>query len=588
MALGRRNPGVAALSALVLTLLVVGLAVTTRLFLVAEHRRGEAQEALENLQKEEGRTREALGQVQKEQGRTKEALNAERRRREQARQALEAITSQMVPDWLSRSADLTTEQRQFLTRALALYQDFARDTATDEVSRFGVAEALLRVAQFQRFLGEVEEALRIAEQAEQNWQALVTEFPAKREYGRNLALTCWLRSVLLRDSGDKKGAESFVRRALALNQKLLADVEADPRIEQQLGDCLNTLGTILRQTGRLKEAEEQWRALLPVRQRVVQRDPHSEEAGIGLLWVHLNLALVLQQTGRWKDADREIESALAVAGPLAAEHVHRHTCPEWLARCREVHGDILVGLADPSRAEVEYRTAVTILTGLHRDFPGHPNVLRYLLRLQTNLSGFLLRLGKVNEAEVEARAALVVLKPAATQPGMAVASNDLAGNMFNLALVLIRHGQREEACSWLAQAEPLHKAALAAEPRETVVRVGYRNNRALLANTLVDLDDHAAAVRSAEQWVAVAVDARLDNLGAAACLSRCVALAEEDIELTVEQRRGLKQKYGERAVQLVKQALANGFQDREALRNDPAFEAIRNRADFQKTLADRK
>ena len=76
--------------------------------------------------------------------------------------------------------------------------------------------------------------------------------------------------------------------------------------------------------------------------------------------------------------------------------------------------------------------------------------------------------------------------------------------------------------------------------------------------------------------------------GAAGCLARCLALAEVDIELTAGQRQALVQKYGERAVQLLKQALANGFRDVEALKRDPALEPIRSRPDFRKMLADRK
>src|SRR5262249_53518419 len=146
------------------------LTVTTWLFLVAEHRRGETQEALNQLKQEQE-------QLTQEQGRTREALAAEKRRREQARQALEAITSEIVPEWLGRTPELTAQQREFLTRALGLYQEFARDTATDEVSRVGVADAQLRVAQFQRSLVQLSDARRSGALAEQSWEHLVAEFP---------------------------------------------------------------------------------------------------------------------------------------------------------------------------------------------------------------------------------------------------------------------------------------------------------------------------------------------------------------------------------------------------------------------------
>jgi hypothetical protein len=323
----------------------------------------------------------------------------------------------MVPEWLSRSAELSAEQRKFLTRALALYQEFARDTATDEVSRVGVADAQLRVAQFQRSLGQLSEARQSALSAEQSWEQLVADFPANRDYGRNLALTCWLESCLLRDLDLKKEAEPYVRRAAALNRHLLAEGGADPRVEHQLADCLNTLGTILRQSGRLKEAEEQWRALLPLRERLAARSPHSAEHGVGLLWVHLNLALTMQQTSRLEEAEREIEAALAVAGPLAVEHASSPRCPQWLARCREVHGDILARRGELAKAEAEYRAAVATITALARDYPGYAGMQRYVARVQTNLSNHLCRQGKLQDAEAFARAALTVQELLAKHEG---------------------------------------------------------------------------------------------------------------------------------------------------------------------------
>jgi serine/threonine protein kinase len=523
----RRNPGVAGLSASLFLLLVVGLTVTTWLFLVAEHRRGE--------------TQEAVNQLKHEQEQTKGALAAEKRRREQARQALEAITSEMVPEWLGRSSGLSPEQRKFLTRGLVLYQEFARETATDETSRVGVAEAQLRVAQFQRSLAQLAEARQSAAQAQQSWARLVTEFPANREYGRSLALAYWLQSVLLRDMGEKKEAEPHVRRALALNQQLLAAGDADPRTELQLCDCQNTLATILRQTGRLKDAEEQWRVLLPLRRQLATRFPHSAQHGIGLMWVHLNLALVLQQVDRLEEADKEIQAALAVAVPLAAEHAAGPECPQWLARCREVRGDIFVSRGELAKAEPEYRGSLAILTTLYRDYPGRPGI-----------------------------------------------PNELAGVMIDLARMLRQQKQWEEARHWLEKAEPYHQVALATEPGNTAYRLFFRNNRQVLADCLVELGDHAAAERAIEQWIQFAVDPKNDNYHAATCLARCVAIVERNDKTTTEERQELATKYGASAVKLLRQAVAVGFEDVQALKQNPALDPLRDRPDFQQMLAERE
>jgi tetratricopeptide (TPR) repeat protein/tRNA A-37 threonylcarbamoyl transferase component Bud32 len=720
----RRNPGVAGLSASLFLLLILGLTVTTWLSVVAEQRRAVAVDALDLLKQEQVH-------LQQEQGRTKDALKAEQRRREQARQALEAITSDIVPDWLGRNPELTAQQRQFLTRALSLYQEFARDTATDETSRVGVADAQLRVAQFQRTLGQRVEALRSATQAQQSWERLVKEFPKQREYGRNLALVYWLQSVLHRETGDITDAERCVRKGAALNRRLLAESGDDPKTQHQLCDCLNTLGTILRHTNRREEAEKQFRELKPLRQQLATRFPHSADYGIGLLWVHLNLALILKETSRLDGADKEIEAALVVAGPLAAEHADSARCPMWLARCHEVHADILVAQDKPAQAEPEYRASVKLLAGLYRDYPGQPDIQLSLVRTRASFSSLLVRTGKLPDAAVEARAnlslreqaavkenasvedrhglawahcelariedalgetkhaeaeyraslkvwnelaskpksvalfpheraethtalgmlctrtgrpadaekefraalplwkaraveassdalrqlqygwcqnllgaavvdagrprdaekelrvAVTILTPlAAAQPQVVPFRNELAGSMVNLARALASQNQWDEARQWLKKAEPHHEAALAAQPQNALHLLYYRNNRWVLSECLIQLGDHAAAAQTAEQWVRNAVDAKTDSYNCATCLAHCVALVRKDEKLTVERRRELEKQYGERALELLRQAVTAGFRDVEALKKNLVLEVIREQAGYQKLVAE--
>jgi serine/threonine-protein kinase len=83
--------------------------------------------------------------VQQEQGRTQAALVAEGQRRQQARLALDAMSSQLMDEWLGKQKELLPEHKAFLEKALASYEEFAQDTGQDEESRVGVAAASLRV-----------------------------------------------------------------------------------------------------------------------------------------------------------------------------------------------------------------------------------------------------------------------------------------------------------------------------------------------------------------------------------------------------------------------------------------------------------
>jgi serine/threonine-protein kinase len=98
--------------------------------------------------------------VEREQRRTDQALRAEAQRRREAREALDAMSSQVIEDWLARQKDkdLTKEQKDFLEKALNYYEAFARETGQDEGARAAVAGAYFRVGNIRRKLGQLAEA----------------------------------------------------------------------------------------------------------------------------------------------------------------------------------------------------------------------------------------------------------------------------------------------------------------------------------------------------------------------------------------------------------------------------------------------
>jgi hypothetical protein len=81
------------------------------------------------------------------------------------------------------------------------------------------------------------------------------------------------------------------------------------------------------------------------------------------------------------------------------------------------------------------------------------------------------------------------------------------------------------------------------------------------------------------------VDAKNDTHNAAVCLARCMRLVQQDKALSSEQRQGLIQKYGARAVELLRQAVANGFADGQALRSNTVLEPLRERSDYRELVA---
>jgi hypothetical protein len=99
------------------------------------------------------------------------------------------------------------------------------------------------------------------------------------------------------------------------------------------------------------------------------------------------------------------------------------------------------------------------------------------------------------------------------------------------------------------------------------------------------LGDPAAALRTEEQLRDLGWDPAADYTAAAGGLAQCVAVVEKDPALSPEQRRQQATSYGDRAMALLREAVAKGLKNADLLK-DEDFDPIRNREDFQKLLAE--
>src|SRR5262249_55732566 len=127
--------------------------------------------------------------------------------------------------------------------------------------------------------------------------------------------------------------------------------------------------------------------------------------------------------------------------------------------------------------------------------------------------------------------------------------------------------------------------ALRANPRNTVYRKFYRINRWRLTEALLALEEHTAAAKAAEEFLQAATDSPQDEFTAACLLAGCTRLAEKDQRLPAERRQELAQAYTERAATFLRQAVAKGYKNLEALKKHPDLEPLRSRRDFQALIA---
>src|SRR5262249_31209748 len=218
---------------------------------------------------------------------------------------------------------------------------------------------------------------------------------------------------------------------------------------------------------------------------------------------------------------------------------------------------------------------------------GAPGRRRSVAQPLNNLSLLLGDTGRPVEAENAGRRALAIYRELVPDfldsPDH---QNGLAGTLVNLAGVLLTRNDPQAARRLLDEALPHHQAALRANPRSPFYRQFYRNNRWRLTEALLALGEHVEAAETAGGFLRAAVDPPQDAFMAACLLAGCVRLAQTDERLSAERRRELAESYAERAVGLLRQAVAKGYKDLEALKKRPELEPLRSRGDFQALLAD--
>jgi len=127
---------------------------------------------------------------------------------------------------------------------------------------------------------------------------------------------------------------------------------------------------------------------------------------------------------------------------------------------------------------------------------------------------------------------------------------------------------------------------LKVRPKNSSYRLFYRNNVWTLAQSYLGLGDHARIAASADEMARFAYDPPNDNYLAACFLSRCVPLADKDAKLDEDKRKELKERYADRALELLRLAVARGYRNTARMKAEPDLEPLRGREDFRQLLAD--
>jgi serine/threonine-protein kinase len=515
------------------------------------------------------------------------ALEAEGKHRRKVQAALDVMSSQIIEDWLSNQPALLPEHKQFLELALRYYEEFAEDTGQREESRAGVARAHNRVGNIREHLGQWKEAEAALERSRELYAGLAANFPGVPTYRMSLVQIHRHLGALYRRSGRVPKAEAALRQGVIIGRTLVAESPCEPDYQRGLGMTIDDLGIALKNLGRPREAEEAYREALGIHEKLVAQDPAEPGYRDSLAQAHLNLGNLLNTVDRRPEAAESLGKSVDIYVRLVAAFPTVPRYRDQLAISRNNLGIVLRDARRYPEAEAVFREALTTRKQLVAEFPTAPLYRRGLAMTLNNLGISLKNTDRVPEAEdLYGQSLDIHKKLAADFPTIPDHQNEAAAAMVNLARLLLAREDLLGARRLLEEGVPYHQAALKANPRHPDYRNGYRFNRWRMAETLLELDEHAAAAEAAGQFLQLAVEPPRDSYTAACLLAGCVRLAAQDESLTADRRQEVATAYGDRALAALRQAIDRGAKEAAQIPKDPSLDPLRSREDFQKLLAD--
>jgi serine/threonine-protein kinase len=602
----RRNPAVAGLAAAVVVALLCGTGAAT--YFAVQARAGERQALAEKERADEeaaaARRQENLAQEQRQRAETSYRL---------AREGLEECVRQVRSDPRLQRGELEDLRRTVLQAEVQFYQKFLELRGDDPAFQRERGQAFLHLGWLTMELGGKEEAVRHYRQGLAVFADLVRDHPDTPEYRAWLARGSNDLGVLYDHFGQRDEAERLLREAIAVQEALVRDWPKVDAARFDLAKHRGNLGRIYRDRGRLDQAEPELRTALNLYQALVQDHPREPEYRACLAVAYNNLALLCGARQQPAETERLLREALGLHQALARAYPEVASYRDELALTYRELGDV-VGTTGRSReAEQMYGEALALQKALVRDHPALPAYRANLSATYDTLAQFLRDRGRPAEAE-EAFQETVRLEEALHRdyPTVREHALHLGGAQCNLANLVRDSGRPADSLTWYARAVTTLGAVLAREPRQAMARRFLRNAHWGRADALTRLGRHAEALKDWERaaeleggpqrgWfrlqralalarlkeharaaaeadeLAWAQDAAPGTLYDLACVFALSAASAGDDPKQTES-------YAARAVELLRQAVAKGYQDIAHLKNDPDLKTLRMRDDFRQLL----
>jgi serine/threonine-protein kinase len=463
----RRNPTVAALTGGLAVVLVLGLVGAVVSYVLLWQAKGRTETALDHAEA-------AYKAEVAERRRADQAYANEVRERKRA-QAHLALGLKVLDDLyvdaaaqrLPRARELLPEDRKLLQKALAFYEQYARQDSDDPDVQDNVADARRRVGLIRIRLGDyakAEEALREAVNA---FDQLAKQAPTRADYRASLAQSLNNLAVLLDRLGRRAEEETVFKRTIGVRRALLDERPTDPDLQHWLAGEYDNLATLLHRNGRGREAGDAEREALKLLEQAVARRPRHAPYRRSLGIYRMNMGVTRNENGERQAAEKSYREALNLFQGLKDDPARELEDGTRLVHCYNNLGISMVRSGQPAEAEKLFMAGVAEAENLVNKFPALPDYQSALADSHHYLANVRAGTGRLDDAERAFRASVATWqKLARTFPNVPGYRDDLAAARRDLMTLLLMRDRYGEV-------DAEYRAALLEDPDQPQLQEGY-------------------------------------------------------------------------------------------------------------------
>jgi serine/threonine protein kinase len=418
-------------------------------------------------------------------------------------------------------------------------------------------------------------------------EKLTADFPKVPGYRRRLGLALHNYGTLLSNLGRLQDAETPLRRGLALQQTLVDEFATVRDYRFDLAASHNALGLIQRDTGRAREAEEGHSRAVKLLEKLYEEGPTVPAYASALGGSLSNLATMRLRAGQPGQGVPLLERAIVLQRKALAAHLSSVTYRRHLGYHYELLALCYRSMGKHTEAERACQDAIVIRDKLAADMAGAPGYRAALGDVYTTMGFVLAETKRLAQAEKPFRRALELRQALAEEfPREPARRSQHGAALHNLAWSLGARGEWDEAIALYRRAIDAQRAALDAAPRHPTYRKFVARHYHDLEKTLLDLGKHAEAAEVATALPALLPSGGSEHVYAASVFLRCIKLARDDPAISEPDLAPLTKAYADKAMEMLRRAVANGYASASELKTAPWLDSLRQRADFQKLIAE--